>query len=102
MNNITSGHFNTFTTFQDALLPYGWGTLGLAFPVFLLLGSLFFSMWVNHGNLRGAATVGLMFCGMFVIGGGLGFSIPYEMFPIIYGVLAASVAGWIMSMFKSV
>ena len=103
LNNITHNGFNTFTSFQDILTPYSFGSLGLSFATFIIMGAIFYSMWINHGNLKMASQLGLMFGGMFILGsGGLGIGLPLPVYSFIYGAIAASLTGWIVSTFKNV
>ena len=103
MDNITSGGFDTMQTIQDAFLPYGYATVGLSIPVFLFIfGVILYPMWIEHGNLRMVSIMGMLFSGMFMVGGGLGMSLPAPFYPIAYGLLAAAFSGFILSMFKNI
>lgn len=103
INNVTQGHFNIVQLPGNALAPYGFVTTGgLAIPFFIVFLAYFYSLWLSHGNLRMASIVGLMFGGMFLFTtGGLGIGLPAPIAPLAYGALCASVAGYIMSMFKN-
>jgi hypothetical protein len=102
MNNITNSSFNIATMPQTVLLPYGFATLGLSIPVFLLMFGFFVNMWLTNGNLKIVSLVGMLLAGLFFAGGGIGIALPAPLYPIIYGSLAASVSGYILSMFKRV
>ena len=103
MNNITSNGFNIGMLPQTVLLPYGFATtFGLSVPVFLLLFGYFINMWLTNGNLKIVSMTGMLCAALFFIGGGIGIALPAPVYPIIYGSLAASVSGYILSMFKRV
>ena len=103
MNNITSNGFNIAMLPQTVLLPYGFATtFGLSVPVFLLLFGYFINMWLTNGNLKIASLTGLLLAGLFFISGGVGIALPAPAYPIIYGCLAASITGYILSTFKRV
>ncbi len=102
MNNITSNGFNIAMMPQTVLLPYGFATLGLAIPVFLLLFGYFINMWFTNGNLKIVSLTGVLLSGLFFISGGIGIALPAPVYPIIYGCMAASISGYILSVFKRV
>jgi hypothetical protein len=103
MNNITNSGFNIAMMPQTVLMPYGFATtFGLSIPVFFLLFGYFVNMWLTNGNLRIVSMVGALLSILFFVGGGVGISLPAPMYPIIYGCLAASIAGYILSIFKQV
>ena len=41
-------------------------------PVFLLLFGFFINMWLTNGNLKIVSLVGMLFVGLFFVGGGIG------------------------------
>ena len=103
INNVTQGHFNLVQIPSNILYPYGMVTTGgLAIPFFIIFLAYFYSLWLSHGNLRMASIVGLMFGGMFLFTtGGLGIGLPAPIAPLAFGCLTASIACFIMSMFKN-
>ena len=103
MNNITNTSFNIPMATSTILMPYGTlGTFEFSFVVFLLLFGYYVSMWLEQKNLRIALIVGIMFACLFALGGGLNISLPPLVYPIIYGAVAASLAGYILGTFKNV
>lgn len=103
MNNITNSSFNIATMPQTVLLPYGFATtFGLAIPVFLLMFGYFINMWFTNGNLKIVSMTSLLCASLFMVGGGIGIALPAPLYPIIYGALVASVAGYLLSTFKRV
>jgi hypothetical protein len=75
----------------------------MSVPYFLIFMAYFLSLWISHGNLKMASIIGILFGVMFLVStGGLGIGLPAEMAPLAYGALAASVAGYVMSMFKNI
>ena len=102
LNNVTQGHFNIVQLPGNILMPYGFVTTGaLTIPFFIVLLAYYYSLWLSHGNLRMASILGLIFGGMFLVGGGLGLSLPSIVYPLCYGALAASLTGFVMSTFKN-
>ena len=104
LRNTTTGHFNMFQLPLNAFAPYGFATQNiLAIPIFIVLFAYYYTLWIRNGNLRMASIVGILIGFMFVSGGvgGLGVTMPSIVSPIIYGALAASISGFIMSMFKA-
>ena len=102
LNNVTQGHFNIVQLPGNILMPYGFVTTGaLTIPFFIVLLAYYYSLWISHGNLRMASVMGLLFGGMFLIGGGLGLSLPSIVYPLCYGALTASLTGFVMSTFKN-
>ena len=103
MNNITSNGFNIAMMPQTVLLPYGFATtFGLAIPVFLLMFGLFINMWLTQGNLRIVSIVGILCSSLFLVTGSIGIALPAPVYPIIYGALCASAAGYLLSTFKRI
>jgi hypothetical protein len=105
LKNVTDGHFNIIQLPINAFAPYGFPVQNLlAIPIFLVLLGYFYMMWIKNGNLRMATIVGLIVGVMFISGGtsGLGVAFAAELNAIAYGVLAASIAGFILSCIKQV
>jgi len=102
-DTITTNHFDIFLLPRWALDTYVWPVMGsLAIPTFLVLFFLYLGIWLSHGNVKAASIVGLLFGGALMFtSGGLDMSIPIDMVAVAYGALVASIAGLIMSMFKS-
>ena len=100
---VTNNSFDIFALPRQALDTYTWPVLGsLAIPTFLVLFFLYLGIWLAQGNVRVASIVGLMFGGAMMFSSwGFGMSIPIDMVAISYGALVASVAGLVMSLFKS-
>lgn len=100
---VTNNRFDIFALPRQALDTYTWPVLGsLAIPTFLVLLFLYLGIWLAQGNVRVASIVGLMFGGAMMFSSwGFGMSIPIDMVAISYGALVASVAGLVMSLFKS-
>jgi hypothetical protein len=103
INNITSNKFDIVQLPASAMAPYGFVVTGiLAIPFFIIFMAYFYSMWISHGNLRMASIIGLMFGAMVLLStGGLGVGMPAPILPLAYGALCASIAGFIMSIFKN-
>jgi hypothetical protein len=102
MENITSNGFNIAMMPQTVMLPYGFATLGLAIPIFLLMFGCFINMWFTNGNLKVVSLTGLLLAGLFIVGGGIGIALPAPVYPIIYGALAASISGYLLSTIKRI
>jgi hypothetical protein len=103
MNNMTDSGFNLFISFQDVISPYAYAAGGgLSAATFLIMSSIFYSMWLGHGNLKLATLVGFLFGCSFFIGNGLGVVLPLPVYGIAYGAIAASLAGILLSAFKNV
>ena len=101
--NASLGEMTKAVVPQGVNVPYGFATtFGLSIPVFFLLFGYFVNMWLTNGNLRIVSMVGALLSILFFVGGGVGISLPAPMYPIIYGCLAASIAGYILSIFKQV
>ena len=103
MDNVTASHFNILWLPANSLAPYGFPVMGImAVPFFIIFMAYYISLWISHGNLRMASITGLLFGGMFLFaGGGLRISLPTVIAPLAFGALCASIAGFIMSMFKN-
>jgi hypothetical protein len=104
LKNITDTKFNIVLLPGNVMSPYGFLSMGImSVPYFLIFMAYFLSLWISHGNLKMASIVGILFGVMFLVStGGLGIGLPAEMAPLAYGALAASCAGYIMSMFKNI
>lgn len=100
---VTNNSFNIVALPRWSLDPYTWPVMGsLMIPTFLVLFFLYLGIWLAQGNVRVASIVGLLFGGAMMFSSwGFGMSIPVDMVAISYGALVASIAGLVMSLFKS-
>lgn len=102
-NNITSNGFNMTQIIPSVLAPYTWPVMNMITPiVFLALMFTYIAMWMGHGSVRYTTIMGLIFGSMILFGsGGLGISLPPEIPQIAYGIILASFAGLILSIWKT-
>jgi hypothetical protein len=100
---ITNNSFDIVALPRYAMDAYVWPVMNsLTIPTFLVLFFIYLGLWLAQGNVRVASIVGLLFGGALMFSaGGMGMSIPVDMIAISYGALVASIAGLVMSMFKS-
>jgi hypothetical protein len=100
---MTETNFSILHIPRNVITPYTWTTMGsFAIPTFILLLFIYLGLWIGQGNVRIASISGLLIGGMLMFSwGGLGLSIPIEMVGIAYGALIASIAGLVMSIFKT-
>lgn len=99
--NITESNFSLWYLGLNALAPYSWPALNsMSLVVFLLLLFPFIAMWWGGGNLRYPCLVGIMFGSLILFSGMT--TLPPFVGSLAYGVILASLAGFILSFFRSI
>ena len=103
-DNITANNFSITYLPVMAIAPFTWVAMGnYTITVFLILMFVFIAMWFGGGSIRYPTVIGLLFGSMLLFGtGGFGITLPPEIPAISYGIIIASLAGLLVSIFKGI